>query len=141
MCNISLLLPPHGVNTVKSLRFVSGFKIRHDYGPPPRPNVPTEVNENHRAEWAKVWQVISSMRSLQTLRVNLRPVNATGDFTQMEGPEIALDPVEKREERGRSFSLTLPIPSSPYWNVMVARAALAAMEGIYTIDDEQRSSY
>ncbi|OBT71822.1 hypothetical protein VF21_09388 [Pseudogymnoascus sp. 05NY08] len=130
------LLPPHHLNSIRTLLFITGISLgtNHSILPPRRlPGEVLELDDDYVSEWAVAWRILSKMHGLRALDVLFQPVNHAGFFSRSKSREVALEKAAGGEEGGR-FSLHLPKSKTLWWRSTVARSALAAMEGVYKIE-------
>ncbi|OBT82866.1 hypothetical protein VE02_08569 [Pseudogymnoascus sp. 03VT05] len=130
----SLLLPEH-LNRIRTLLFITGISLgtNHSILPPRRlPGEVLELDDDYVSEWAVAWRILASMQGLRKLDVEFQPVNHAGFFSRGASRRVALERVGVRE--GGRGAVHLPRSGRLWWRSTVARSALKALEGVYTMD-------
>ncbi|OBT51750.1 hypothetical protein VE04_08730, partial [Pseudogymnoascus sp. 24MN13] len=87
LLNLSTLLPPHHLNSIRTLLLLTGISpgTNHSILPPRRlPGSALELDDDYVAEWAVVWRMLASMQGLRALDVEFVPVNHAGFFSRRE---------------------------------------------------------
>ena len=104
---LSIDFLPQRIDAIRSLRFLYSLPSFPPLVPPGCTGLLWEEKLRRQTRWAAIWNVISTMRNLENLHVELHGIGPSWATFNKESAKVLLKPI-KEVTRPTTFILTLP---------------------------------